>query len=214
MSAVHLNMWWNDVYGIQFCCPGQTTTDAYAACSKQDLHFVAIITINMSCFFAFCISFGNSSEGGNSGQLGRKMKGCCFILLVLICYLTIKNNSWGFVLFFYFGFFFCACKWSCFFLKLRSCLMEHTSKKKKKKSNLLDVQRKCPWSKAAHIHPPAASKRIHSKSTTNEYMDWNILPLIFLFFFVKCHSNEKSVGHCKYIMNEWKPHKVLKANKI
>lgn len=62
------------------------------------------------------------------------------------------------------------------------------------KSNLLEVQRKCPWSKAAHIHPPAASKRIHSKSTTNEYMDWNILPLSF---FVKCHSNEKSVGHCK-----------------
>lgn len=123
-------------------------------------------------------------------ELKWKMKRCWLIHLFLIFYyLTVNNSSYSF---FVLEMLFCCCFLCFFFFFLQ--IEELLNGARIQKSNLLEVQRKCPWSKAAHIHPPAASKRIHSKSTTNEYMDWNILPLSF---FVKCHSNEKSVGHCK-----------------
>lgn len=121
-----------------------------------------------------------------SGLAGVKNEIHLFLFLIFLWCLTLNNRFLGEL--FCFVFFFV-------FLRIEELLNgAHIPKKNKKikKSNLLEVQGKCPWSKAAHVHPPAASKRIHSKSTTNEYTDWNILPLsfwLFFFFFSFCQMS-------------------------
>lgn len=82
---------WNGVYEIQFRYPTHTLLEVNNINTSYTHNYVQCARL---CFLCFIQWFWRRVF---LGQLGRKMKCCCFILFLICCYLTVNKNSWGFV---------------------------------------------------------------------------------------------------------------------